>query len=200
MKYNKEELEKYIFVDKLSYKEIGRIYGCSDTYIKRRSRELGIELPIRAKFPEGFKPHNVKTTPDNTCKFCGKEYYRYGVNKGEYCSINCSTDHKIELKYLDYIQNQESYCHDRDMKFVKKHILKDQDSKCNLCGVENVWNGNPLNFVLDHIDGDAGNNLRDNLRLICSNCDSQLDTYKSKNKNSSRKKRYLKNYKNKLSN
>ena len=43
-------------------------------------------------------------------------------------------------------------------------------------------------FVLDHIDGNADNNNRENLRLICPNCDSQLDTYKSKNKNSARAK------------
>lgn len=49
---------------------------------------------------------------------------------------------------------------------------------------------------MDHINGDAANNKRENLRLICPNCDSQLDTFKSKNKNSARKERYLKNYKN----
>ena len=39
---------------------------------------------------------------------------------------------------------------------------------------------------MDHIDGNAANNRRDNYRAICPNCDSQLDTFKSKNKNSSR--------------
>lgn len=29
-------------------------------------------------------------------------------------------------------------------------------------------------------------NIRTNLRLVCPNCDSQLETYKSKNKNSDR--------------
>ena len=45
-----------------------------------------------------------------------------------------------------------------------------------------TWNNKELHFILDHIDGDATNNTRNNLRLICPNCDSQLDTYKSKNK------------------
>ena len=192
MKYVKSELEKLILIDKLSYKEIGRIYGCSDTYIKRRARELEIELPIRAKFPENFEPHNKKKDSKKNCKCCDKEYYRYGVNKGDYCSINCSIEYKKKIKYLDYIDNQEKYCYERDMKFIKKYVLIDQSSKCDVCGIENIWNGKPLNFVLDHIDGNASNNLRENLRLVCSNCDSQLDTYKSKNKNSARKKRYSK--------
>ena len=44
-------------------------------------------------------------------------------------------------------------------------------------------------MILDHIDGDASNNTRENFRCVCPNCDSQLDTYKSKNKNSARTNR-----------
>ena len=49
-----------------------------------------------------------------------------------------------------------------------------------------IWNSKSINFILDHINGDASDNSEENLRLICPNCDSQLDTYKSKNKNSAR--------------
>lgn len=49
-----------------------------------------------------------------------------------------------------------------------------------------MWNNLELVFILDHIDGNADNNERINLRLVCPNCDSQLDTYKSKNKGSAR--------------
>lgn len=69
---------------------------------------------------------------------------------------------------------------------IRTYILNEQNCKCAICGMKNIWNDKNINFILDHIDGDAANNKRENLRLICPNCDSQLDTYKSKNKNSAR--------------
>jgi len=68
----------------------------------------------------------------------------------------------------------------------RNDILKEQDNKCAICGMSPTWNNKPIVFIIDHIDGHASNNKRDNLRCICPNCDSQLDTYKSKNKNSDR--------------
>jgi hypothetical protein len=84
------------------------------------------------------------------------------------------------------------------MSFIKKHILSEQENCCNICKIKNEWNDKPIIFVLDHIDGDASNNKRENLRLVCPNCDSQLPTFKRKNKNSSRKNRYYLNYKNNI--
>ena len=69
---------------------------------------------------------------------------------------------------------------------IRNYIFLKQDGKCDICKISNIWNNKKLNFILDHIDGDASNNRENNLRLICSNCDCQLDTYKSKNKNSAR--------------
>lgn len=71
-------------------------------------------------------------------------------------------------------------------KRFKIDIIKEQNNKCAICGLEPKWNNKNLVFVLDHIDGHASNNRRENLRCICPNCDSQLDTYKSKNKNGDR--------------
>lgn len=41
-------------------------------------------------------------------------------------------------------------------------------------------------FVPDHVDGDSGNNARPNLRLVCPNCDSQLPTFKARNRGKGR--------------
>ena len=45
-----------------------------------------------------------------------------------------------------------------------------------------VWNGKKLNLILDHIDGAHKNNSPKNLRLLCPNCNSQLETHGGGNK------------------
>lgn len=55
------------------------------------------------------------------------------------------------------------------------------ENQCSLCGITE-WLGKPIPFILDHINGDSSNNTLENLRLLCSNCDSQTAHYKGKNK------------------
>lgn len=189
MKYIKEELESLIFIEKKSYREIGKIYGVSDAYIKKISNKLGIKLPRRSIFPKNFVPHNKGKYKIQICLNCGKECDYYCK---KFCGKKCEGEYKSKIKYNDFIINNEKYCNaSYTPVFIKPFILKEQNNKCAICFNENIWNYKNLVLILDHIDGNASNNKRENLRLVCPNCDSQLDTYKSKNKNSARKKRYL---------
>lgn len=196
-KYKKDELENMIFVEKLSYREIGKRYGVSDAYIKKICNKLEIKLIVRSKFPESWSPHNKGKKKKKECVNCNELYLSTQKNS-KYCSKECEIEYKTNKKYEYYLNNQEEYEKIVDIKFLKRHILKEQNNCCKICENKNEWNGKPIVFILDHINGDASNNRRENLRLICPNCDSQLDTYKSKNRNSARKERYLLNYKNKI--
>lgn len=124
----------------------------------------------------------------DVCVVCGK-YLSYG-HKNPYCY-----EHYIEYKNNEkinhWLNTGDTGCGVSTTlrNCIRDYILHNQNNKCSICGIESIWNGKKLNFILDHIDGDAANNNKTNLRLICPNCDSQLDTYKSKNRNSARKYR-----------
>ena len=112
----------------------------------------------------------------------------------KFCSQKCSQEYRHNQAYKDFLENNDKYCNGGyTPKRFKCEFLKEQDNKCAICGCEPIHNEKPLVFVLDHIDGDASNNSRNNLRMICPNCDSQLDTFKSKNKNSSRRNYWKEN-------
>lgn len=194
MKYEKSKLETLILVEKKSYVEIGKIYGVSDTSIKKNARKLGIQLDVRKHFKTTVTPHN-KGKGNRNCLSCGNVFVKTNNNQ-KCCNQICAAELRTINKYNEYSMNQALYCNSNiSLKFIKKHILKEQGNRCVICNNINLWNDKEIIFILDHIDGNAGNNLRKNLRLVCPNCDSQLDTYKSKNKNSARKDRYLKNKK-----
>jgi len=67
---------------------------------------------------------------------------------------------------------------------LKSRIIEDGliEYTCSICGIGPIWQGLPMPLILDHINGINNDNRLDNLRFVCSNCDSQLPTYKSRNK------------------
>mgnify|MGYP006343124297 FL=1 len=76
---------------------------------------------------------------------------------------------------------------------IREYIYAEQENICALCPQGREWNGSPLNFILDHIDGNSYDSRRNNLRLVCPNCDFQLPTSKGRNRGNgrhSRRERY----------
>lgn len=51
---------------------------------------------------------------------------------------------------------------------------------CSACGIEPEWNGEPLRFQVDHIDGNWNDSRPQNVRFLCPNCHTQTETYGKK--------------------
>ena len=194
MKYDKNELNRLINEDNLSYEVIGRTFGVSGSAIKKAALRLGLALPDRRRvnpketFNKGVIRNEIKR-----CLECSTEYVAYSEKRSECCSTECFNIQQHKIRYQLILDGDLSIMRSNySPKIFKFDILSEQDNKCVLCNCEPYHNGQSLVFILDHIDGDAANNKRDNLRLVCPNCDSQLPTYKSKNKISSRTYRYNK--------
>lgn len=144
--------------------------SCSASYNNRGIRRHGL-------------PNTIETS---NCINCNIEFkYNPKIHKGKFCSIPCHKAHQFINETLVKFNNGTL---GNSPKVVKKCVEYINGNKCVLCGNEGIHNGEILILQLDHIDGNSDNNCPSNLRLLCPNCHSQTDTYKSRNKNSARAK------------
>ena len=115
----------------------------------------------------------------NTFKKHAVEYGLYKPNQSGR-GIHKESGTKIPLE--DILEGK----HPQYQTFKLKNRLIDSGIKkneCEICGTYE-WNGKQLNCELDHIDGNRTNHKLLNLRILCPNCHSQTDTFRSKNRNS----------------
>lgn len=165
-----DNLIKNIISDRnyLTIKEISKKYGISISSVKKHTSK------------------KIEIHDDIICLNCGNKS-KYETNK-KFCSVGCSSNYLHKMAYKNFLDNNEKYCTGYYIpKGFKDFFLEEQNNKCAICGNEPYWMNKKIVFVIDHIDGDASNNKRENIRLICPNCDSQTDTFKSKTKNSKRR-------------
>ncbi|MDT0426153.1 HNH endonuclease signature motif containing protein [Streptomyces salyersiae] len=49
--------------------------------------------------------------------------------------------------------------------------------RCDGCGSDPVWRGDPITLEIDHINGDWSDDRPENLRLLCPNCHAVTSTW-----------------------
>lgn len=152
--------------------------GCMHYIKKRASQAVTTCVICTPKKIQVFRP----ALAVKHCCYCGNEYYK---NNKLFCSNVCRHKYTQEKRNIAI---KTSNGVGLDIRVLKNYKILNEGHRCVICG-NTFWQGKPIPLVLDHINGRASDNNLDNLRLVCGNCDMQLPTYKSKNKNSDRTKR-----------
>jgi hypothetical protein len=128
-------------------------------------------------FNNKIRIRNVKNKTNNisNCLHCGK----IGIRK-TYCSLQCQGKQSQKNTNLKI----ESGNKVGPVQF-KRYLSEKRGHKCEMCALSE-WGNKQILLVLDHIDGNSDNCSLENLRLICSNCDTLTPTYKGRNKGNGR--------------
>lgn len=121
-----------------------------------------------------------------SCPNCQKQFLKRVNSNQTFCSAQCrKTNYCARIKAAGRfdINGQPSSV------TVRKFLIFTYGNSCSVCTQSgDSWRGQPLTLIVDHIDGNANNWKLANIRLVCPNCDSQLPTFKGRNKGKSTRK------------
>lgn len=127
--------------------------------------------------------------PRQKCLSCGKETRRSGY---KYCTNKCQADYRYKRYIEQWLRGDVRGLqgHGVVSRHVKRYLREKFGNKCCLCGWAQVnITTEQVPLVADHLDGNWRNNVENNLRLICPNCDSLTATYAGLNRGRGREQR-----------
>lgn len=138
-----------------------------------------------------IKPKRHAKAKYFNCLYCQQKTRFHTNSPRKYCTKKCELEHKRDKS--DIIIEKEGFGNGHYHNFrIRKYLIRKYGNNCMICGQSGEeWNGKPITLIVDHIDGKSNNNMLDNLRIVCPNCDCQLPTYKAKNKGNSSRKYFI---------
>ncbi len=188
----KDILIDLIQVQNVSYEQIGRMFGCSGSNIKKIAKRLGIELKSKRKINEN-ETFNKGKHKKSICLNCGCEYNIGRNSNGKYCSNKCQKEYEYKQNIKRWKNGELTGCDKwgQISPFVKRYLLAKTEYKCEICGFNTLNKYTGLTILqIHHIDGDCMNNKEDNLQVLCPNCHALTENWGRNNKKGKRTKRY----------
>ena len=168
-----------VYVPKEKFCEI-----CGKKLEGRKRKYCSLSCRNRSKYLNGGQ--------EMICQECGKTFKSGDANR-KFCSNECSSKYRNK-EFLKKWSNSELILNPNLTlpKVIRNFLFEKAHYKCEECGFEG-YNRATNNTILQihHIDGNSGNNIIENLKVLCPNCHAMTENYMALNKgNSARDKRY----------
>lgn len=134
----------------------------------------------------------------STCLNCQIEFVYYeSCSIGKYCCNQCQQDYQKKVIIKDWLIGKydgvtcKNTCA-RIANSIRTYLINESNRCCSKCFI-NLDNPSTRESGLQihHKDGDALNNNKNNLEVLCPNCHWMTPNMGSKNKNATRKKKKI---------
>ena len=160
--------------------------------IKKRNKFCGSSCA--ATYNNSRRPSRIAPEQIHNCLQCKKIVIRRPneIKKGHklFCGINCCKTYKTSA--IKNNTNELFLKGEIKTRSTLRRLVIDRDGySCSSCH-NTIWLNKQIPLWLDHTDGNASNNLPDNLRMVCLNCDALSPTFGGKNKGKGRRSLGLK--------
>ena len=104
------------------------------------------------------------------------------VRGSKFCSNTCQQAYQTNILIQRWLggENLTRKGGTSIPNWMRRYLLEEAKHRCVDCGwgeINEYTSTVPLD--IDHIDGDAYNNHKDNLRVLCPNCHSLKKTFKN---------------------
>lgn len=191
MNWNELEIELlYKFYEKEGPSYLENLINRSRKSISNKARKLGLKFDS-SNFYKSDEFDIIVRNSKNLVDICRN--LNIGLTGGNRITIK----KWIRIKKLDtshfYIERKTSNNSikkdifvensNTDRRVIKEKLYREniKDRKCEMCGQNEYWLGKKISLILDHINGVNNDNRLNNLRILCPNCNSTLETNGGKN-------------------
>lgn len=131
-----------------------------------------------ARYPKRVSTASAATRKGyKLCWRCKTEYKTQLTSHG-YCSIDCKHADLLDRLLPLLVENSNATRGHIKAQLLRLGLI---EARCAICSITE-WRGRPVPLVLDHINGKNNDHRLKNLRIVCRNCDGQLETFCRSNK------------------
>lgn len=191
MEWTNEEMELlFKYYEKNGPTYLTKLISRGSKSISNKARKLGLKFDS-STFYKSYEFDRIVKNSRNLVDICRNLNLKLtGGNRNtikKWIKIkNLDTSHffierKSSSKKDDsdiFIENSKT-----DRRIIKNRLYNEglKGRICEMCGQDENWFGKKISLILDHINGINDDNRIENLRILCPNCNSTLDTHGGKN-------------------
>ena len=157
--------------------------NCNEDFEVKDKRSKFCSRSCAASYNNRVSPKRERTRRNINCLHCSSELLSKN-NSTKFCNNECHRTYAQKLEIDAWLSGGSGSTSTGELKrLFRRYLLDEAENKCTECGwsIANPVTGT-VTLTIDHINGDATDNKRKNLKVLCYNCHTLTPTFNALNR------------------